>query len=132
MDDPGPLRGPDITQHLQNPRSFGVTGAASPDGVQTIEFTTEPSVHGAHGSVRVSFADSEGPALTADISWGSRGRAACRSLDSIRIWGAFSPEADLVVRAPGQVRLVARSGAGVVLGGPATVSSELEPMSFAW
>ena len=132
MNDPGPLRGPDITPHLENPTSFGVTGGASPDGVQTIEFITEPSVHGVHGSVRVRFAVSEGPSLTADISWGNRGRTTCRSPDSIRVWGRFSPEADLVLRAPGRVRLVARSGAGVVLGGPAIVSAEVELMSFAW
>jgi hypothetical protein len=132
MDDPGPLRGPDIARHLENPTSFGVSGAESPDGVQTIEFTTEPSVHGAHGSVRVHFAAGADPVLRADISWGNQGRATCQSPDSIRIWGAFRPEADLVVRASGRVRLVVRSGAGIVLAGPATLSSGLEPMSLAW
>ena len=132
MTDPGPLRGPDITRHLASPTAFGVTGAASPDGVQTIEFTSEPSVHGAHGSVRVRFTTSTDPALTAEISWGTRGRAGCRSADSIRVWGAFSPEADVVIRASGPIRLVARSGAGALLAGPTILSPELDAVSFVW
>lgn len=132
MPDPGKLRGPDITMHLSKPAAFGVSGAASPDGVRTIELTTEPSVHGPHGSVRVRFAASTDPMLAVEISWGNRGRAACRSADSIRVWGAFSPDVDLKIRSPGQVRLVTRSGAGAILAGPTIVSSEIDLLSFEW
>jgi len=132
MTDPGPLRGPDITRYLTSATAFGVTGAASPDGVPTIELTSEPSIHGTHGSVRVRVTTSTESALAADVSWGNRGRARCRSADSIRVWGTFSPEAELVIRAPGPVRLVARSVAGAVLAGPTTVSAELESASLVW
>jgi hypothetical protein len=73
MNDPGPLRGPDITGFLTSPTAFGVTGAASPDGIRTIELTSEPSIHGAHGSVRVRLNTSTDSALSADVSWGRRG-----------------------------------------------------------
>jgi len=132
MTDPEPLKGPDITHHMKNPASCGVGGATSPDGVQTVELTSEPTVHGPHGSVHVRFARSDNPAVTAEVSWGSRGRAACRSADSIRIWGAFAPEAELVIRAPGSVRLVARSATGAILAGPTMVSPELESLTFVW
>ncbi len=132
MRDPGALRGPDITTHLRNPAAFGVSGARAPDGVRTIELTTEPSVHGPHGVVRVRFAAGSEPVLTADISWGNRGRATCRSADSIRVWGAFSPGMELNIQSPGQVRLVTRSGAGAVLAGPTIVSSEIDSVSFEW
>src|SRR4051812_36143678 len=107
MTDPGPVRGPDITDRLKYATSFGVTGASSPDGVPTIELTSEPSVHGPHGSVHVGFEGSPEVTLIANVSWGNSGRAMCRSADSIRVWGSFSPEADLVIRASGQVRLIA-------------------------
>jgi hypothetical protein len=132
MTHPEPLRGPDITHHLKNPTSCGVGGAAAPDGVQTVELTSEPTVHGPHGFVHVRFALSEEPAVTAEVSWGSRGRAMCRSADSIRIWGAFAPEADLLIRAQGGVRLIARSGTGAILAGPIIVSSAIESLSLAW
>jgi hypothetical protein len=48
------------------------------------------------------------------------------------VWGAFRPEADVVVRASGPIRLVARSGAGTLLAGPTVVSPEFAAMSFAW
>lgn len=54
MSDPGALRGPNIADRLRNPDAFGVSGATSPDGVWTIELTTEPSVNGPHGAVRIS------------------------------------------------------------------------------
>jgi hypothetical protein len=132
MRDPGALRGPDIAAQLANPAAFGVSGAKSPDGVRTIELTTEPTVHGPHGSVRVRFATASDSVLTADISWGNRGRATCRSADSIRIWGAFKSDVDLDIQSPGEVRLFARSGAGAVLAGPTIVSSGIDALSFEW
>jgi hypothetical protein len=132
MRDPRPLRGPDITKELGNPAAFGVSGAESPDGVRTIELMTEPSVHGPHGSVRVRFIPVSDPVLTADISWGNRGRATCRSADSIRIWGAFRSDVELDIQSTGEVRLVTRSGAGAVLAGPTIVSSEIDSLSFEW
>jgi len=132
MSDPGALRGPNITERLRNPDAFGVSGATSPDGVQTIELTTEPSVHGPHGAARIRFVATSEPTLTAEISWGNHGRAMCRSADSIRVWGAFSPDVDVSIRAPGQVRLIARSGAGALLAGPTVVSSALGVTAFEW
>ena len=117
---------------LSKPDAFGVSGAASPDGIHTIELTTEPSVHGPNGAVRVTFAASSNAKLSADVSWGSRGRAFCHSADSIRVWGAFSPEVDLKIQAPGEVRLVARSGAGAVFAGPKIVSAEHDVMFIEW
>jgi len=132
MPDPGALSGPDISAQLKKPNNFGVSGAASPDGVQTIELTTEPSLHDPHGSARITFSASYNAGLSADVSWGNRGRAFCRSADSIRVWGAFSPEVDLKIRAPGEVRLVAHSAAGAVLAGPTIVSAQHDVTSFGW
>ena len=132
MSDPGPLHGPDITGRLTQARTFGVSGASSPDGVQTIELTSEPSVHGPHGSVHVHLDASSDATLTANVSWGSRGNAMCRSPDSIRVWGAFAPDVDLLIRAPGPVRLVVRSGAGDLLAGPTVVSADRNSIDFAW
>lgn len=132
MDDPGPLRGPDLSNRLHRSNAFGVTGATAPDGVPTIEFTTDPAVHGAHGAVRARFAPTADSELVATISWGSRGQAMCRSADSIRVWGSFSPTADVVIHAPGAVRLIARSAAGAVLAGPVMVSTEAAPLPLEW
>lgn len=132
MNDPGPLRGPDISGRLRHLKAFGVTGATAPDGVSTIEFTTDPAVHGAHGEVRPRFGDIRESGLAADVSWSANGRVMCRSVDSIRVWGSFSAGADVVIHAPGAVRLVARSADGAVLAGPVTISPELAPPPLAW
>lgn len=132
MNDLERLAGPDISDHLRQPNSFGVTGASAPDGVPTIEFTTNPAVHGAHGVVRARFGPAVDAGLVAAISWGARGHATCRSADSIRVWGSFSPDAELEIRAPGAVRLIARSAAGAVLAGPIMVSPDHTPPSLVW
>src|SRR5512143_3759593 len=132
MNDPERLEGPDISDHLRRPNSFGVSGARAPDGVLTIEFTTIPAVHGAHGAVRVRFGPAADAGLVAAISWGARGQATCRSADSIRVWGSFSPDAELEMRAPGAVRLIARSAAGTVLAGPIVVSPDHTPPPLVW
>jgi len=82
--------------------------------------------------VGVTFTPSSNAGLSAKVSWGTRGQAFCRSADSIRVWGAFSPEVFLEIHAPGEVRLVARSGAGAVLAGPTVVSAEQDVTSFGW
>jgi hypothetical protein len=89
-------------------------------------------VHGPHGSLRISFSASSNAGLSAKVSWGTRGQAFCRAADSIRVWGAFSPEAELKIHPPGEVRLIARSGAGAVLAGPTIVSAEHDVTSFGW
>ena len=132
MNDPERLEGPDISDYLRQPNSFGVSGARAPDGVPTIEFTTNPAVHGAHGVVRVRFGPAADAGLVAAISWGPRGQATCRSADSIRVWGSFSPDADLEIRARGAVRLIARSVAGAVLAGPIMVSPDDTATSLVW
>jgi len=132
MDDPGPLHGPDISEQLQQPRAFGVSGATAPDGVPTIEFTTDPAVHGAHGAARVWVGPSAESRLQATVSWGAAGRAMCQSADSIRVWGRFGPETEVEIRAPGAVRLIVRSPAGAVLTGPIMVSPDLAPHNLAW
>lgn len=132
MNDPERLRGPDISDRLHQRNSFGVTGAIAPDGVPTIEFTTDPAVHGAHGVVRARFGPAADAGLVAAISWGARGQAMCRSADSIRVWGSFSPDAELEIRAPGAVRLIARSAAGTVLAGPIVVSPDHTPPPLVW
>lgn len=132
MHDPGPLRGPDISSRLRQPTGFGVTGASAPDGIPTIEFTSDPAVHGAHGAVRARFGPVSDSGLVADISWGPRGHATCRSADSIRVWGSFSAAPEVVISAPGAVRLIARSSDGEVLAGPIMVSPDLAPPSLVW
>ena len=132
MHDPGRLSGPDISDHLCQPDSFGVTGASAPDLVPTIEFTTDPAVHGAHGAVRARFGPAADSGLVAAISWGARGQATCRSADSIRVWGSFSPDVELEIRARGAVRLIARSAVGTVLAGPIMVSPDRTAPPLVW
>lgn len=132
MDDFAPLQGVDITAHLRDARGFGVTSGRAPDGVPTIEFTTDPAVHGPHGHIDARHAGVAGRRLTADVEFSGRGRAACASDDSIRIWGRFVPEATVVVMSAGPVRLVARTPDGDVLAGPVTISADAGPVELSW
>src|SRR5690349_23160796 len=50
-----------------------------------------------HGLVVVRHTGVSGRPLTADVQWPGRGRAACASNDSIRVWGRFDPNADVTV-----------------------------------
>ena len=132
MNDPGPLQGVDITPHLQSPDSFGVTTGRSPDGVPTVEFTTDPAVQGSHGAVRVERAAAGAPRLHAAFEFGRRGRVTCESDDSIRVWGRFAPEVQVLVRAAEAVRLVARTPGGTVLAGPVLVAPTAPLASLRW
>jgi hypothetical protein len=132
VNDPGPLRGPDVRPQLRHAESFGVTTGQAADGVPTIEFTTDPAVHGPTGRVDVQCAASGGRGLTAAVRFGDRGRATCQSRDSIRVWGRFAPDVEVVVGAPGAVRLVARTPAGAVLAGPVMVRPDGSPTALAW
>src|SRR5690349_11318808 len=132
MDDPGPVRGPDITEPMQDGRSFGITAAEAADGIHTVEFTTDPAVHGPHGLVVVRHTGVSGRPLTADVQWPGRGRAACASNDSIRVWGRFDPNADVTVMSHGPVRLVVRSPAGAVLAGPISIAADAPDVELTW
>src|SRR5688500_1564656 len=71
--DAGPLRGPDVGPHLQHAESFGVTTGRAADGVPTIEFTTDPAVHGPRGRVDARHAASGRRRLSVDVRFGDRG-----------------------------------------------------------
>jgi hypothetical protein len=132
MDDPGPLQDPDITAHLRHAASFGITTGQSVDGIATIELTTDLAVQGARGAVRVERAAPGEPRLFADVRRGGELRATCASRDSIRVWGRFAPEVELVIRSAEPVRLVARTPAGAVLAGPLLVQPDGPPTSLGW
>jgi hypothetical protein len=130
--EPGPLKGPDVRPHLREAGSFGVTTGRAVDGVRTIEFTTDPAVHGAHGRVdaRCTVAPSR-RRLTAEVHFGDRGWARCESRHSIRVWGRFAPTVEVRIGAAA-VRLVARTPEGDVLAGPVVVRPDETRTVLAW
>jgi hypothetical protein len=148
-----PLDGPDISEHLRSVTGFGGTGALAPDGIPTIELTTDPATHGPHGQVAIRSAGadtapepmdpscttggvprtaSDVRPLVAVLRLGPRGLVSARSRDSIRFWGRFAPEAELEVSATGAVRLVARAPDGEVLAGPVMLAPAGPPLTLAW
>lgn len=146
------LRGPDISRQLANPRGFGVAAGRAPDGIPTIELTTDPAVHGPHGRVSVTCSTVEIPvcgdggcdtmlpasrpaharSLSAELRVPNAGWARCQSDDSIRIWGRFPLDAELRVGSEHEVRLVARTPSGEILAGPVIVSADQAPTSLDW
>jgi hypothetical protein len=130
--DPGPLKGPDVRPHLREAESFGVTTARAADGVRTIEFTTDPAVHGAHGRVDARCIAASGRRLTAAVRFGDRGWARCESRHSIRVWGRFAPPVEVRIGAAAAVRLVARTPEGDVLAGPVVVGPDETSTVLAW
>ena len=132
MSDPGPLEDADITPHLRHAGSFGVTTGRSPDGVPTVEFTTDPVVQGPHGAVRVERGAAGERRLQAAIEFGARGRATCQSDDSIRVWGRFAPAARVRVGAAETVRVVARTPGGALLAGPVLMAPTDPSASLRW
>lgn len=132
MDDFGPLHGHDVSSHLRHPDAFGVATARADDGVPTIELTSDPAVQGAHGRVHVRRGSERRRRLFADVRRGGDARATCQSDDSIRVFGRFAPEVELVVGSDAAVRLVARTPAGAVLAGPVTLAADAPPTALVW
>jgi hypothetical protein len=132
MDDFGPLHGYDASSHLRHPDAFGVGTGRSADGVPTIELTTDPKVQGAHGRVHVRRGSERRRGLFADVRRGDEARATCQSDDSIRVFGRFAPEVELIVGSDAAVRLVARTPAGAVLAGPVTFAVDAPPTALVW
>jgi hypothetical protein len=140
---PGALRGPDVRSALRR-GSYGVTGASAPDGVSTVEFTTDAAVHGPRGAVRVRRGPvpDEGAApapaarstrwLRAELRWATGGLARCGSDDSVRFFGPFDPPAEAIVDAAGAVRLVARAPDGTLLAGPVTLGADDDSAALDW
>jgi hypothetical protein len=132
MTDPGPLDGDDITADLRHPDMLGVGLGCSADAAPTIELTTDPAVHGPHGLVQVRRGAPTERRLLARIERPGTVRATCQSDDSIRIWGRFAPEVDLVVHATEAVRLVVRTPGGSVLAGPLLLAVDGPPTTLQW
>ena len=133
MDDFGPLLGGyDASSQLRHPDVFGVTTGRATDGVPTIELTTDPAVQGAHGRVHVRRGPERRRRLFTDVRRGDDARATCQSDDSIRVFGRFAPDVQLVVGSDAAVRLVARTPAGDVLAGPVTLAADGPPTTLAW
>lgn len=132
MDQFGPLAGYDVSSHLRHPDAFGVATGQAADGVTTIELTTDPAVQGAHGRVHVRRGAERRRRLFADVRRGDDARATCQSDDSIRVFGRFAPEVELVVGSEAAVRLVARTPAGAVLAGPVTFAADAPPTALVW
>jgi hypothetical protein len=135
MDDFGPLRGTDVTAHLRHAEGFGGAGGHAADGVPTIELMTDPAVQGAHGGVSVRFGalnNAKRSRLSAELRMAGRGTVWYGSSDSIRFWGRFAPDAEIVIGSPAAVRVVARTPKGKLLAGPIIVSPDAPPVSFTW
>ena len=144
-----PLQSPDISDRLRSPRGFGVTAARALDDVPTIELTTDPTIHGLRGLIKIRRAGPDDrlrtsfgtcqrgdsasvhASLVARLQLGDRSWVQCMSQDSIRFWGRFSAAADLVVESSFPIRLVVRTPAGDVLAGPVTLANE-SPITLTW